>query len=85
VDSERILTKLRTRGYAMSADYAGADVVLVNTCSFSIRRRKANPRAMSGRSPKMNGVIVTGCLGGREPEMIRARLSRFSDQRRGSI
>ena len=34
VDSERILTKLRADGYAMSPDYAGADVVLVNTCGF---------------------------------------------------
>jgi hypothetical protein len=43
VDSERILTKLRSDGYAMSADYAGADVVLVNTCGFldSAKRRVA--------------------------------------------
>jgi ribosomal protein S12 methylthiotransferase len=34
VDSERILTKLRADGYAMSPDYQGADVVLVNTCGF---------------------------------------------------
>ena len=34
VDSERILTRLRADGYAMSPDYAGADVVLVNTCGF---------------------------------------------------
>ena len=34
VDSERILTKLRANGYDMSPDYAGADVVLVNTCGF---------------------------------------------------
>jgi len=34
VDSERILTKLRAEGYEMSGDYAGADVVLVNTCGF---------------------------------------------------
>ena len=34
VDSERILTRLRSDGYAMSPDYAGADVVLVNTCGF---------------------------------------------------
>jgi ribosomal protein S12 methylthiotransferase len=34
VDSERILTQLRADGYQMSADYAGADVVLVNTCGF---------------------------------------------------
>ena len=34
VDSERILTRLRADGYAMSPDYDGADVVLVNTCGF---------------------------------------------------
>jgi ribosomal protein S12 methylthiotransferase len=34
VDSERILTKLRSDGYQMSSDYAGADVVLDNTCVF---------------------------------------------------
>jgi ribosomal protein S12 methylthiotransferase len=34
VDSERILTKLRADGYGLSPDYAGADVVLVNTCGF---------------------------------------------------
>ena len=34
VDSERIMTKLRADGYDMSPDYAGADVVLVNTCGF---------------------------------------------------
>jgi ribosomal protein S12 methylthiotransferase len=34
VDSERILTRLRADGYAMSPDYAGAYVVLVNTCGF---------------------------------------------------
>ena len=34
VDSERILTRLRADGYAMSPDYADADVVLVNTCGF---------------------------------------------------
>ena len=34
VDSERILGQLRSDGYQMSADYSGADVVLVNTCGF---------------------------------------------------
>lgn len=34
VDSERIITKLRSEGYELSPDYAGADVVLVNTCGF---------------------------------------------------
>ena len=34
VDSERILTRLRAEGYAISPDYAGADAVIVNTCGF---------------------------------------------------
>ena len=34
VDSERILTRLRAEGYQISADYAGADAVIVNTCGF---------------------------------------------------
>ena len=34
VDSERILTRLKGEGYATAAEYAGADVVVVNTCGF---------------------------------------------------
>ena len=34
VDSERILTRLRAEGYALSPDYQGADLVVVNTCGF---------------------------------------------------
>ena len=34
VDSERIITRLRAEGYQISPDYAGADVVVVNTCGF---------------------------------------------------
>ena len=34
VDSERIITRLRAEGYQLAADYAGADVVVVNTCGF---------------------------------------------------
>jgi len=34
VDSERILTRLRAEGYAISPDYTGADAVVVNTCGF---------------------------------------------------
>ena len=71
VDSERILTKLRSDGYAMSADYAGADVVLVNTCGF-LDSAKAESLAAIGEAIAENGrVIVTGCLG-HEADMIRA-------------
>ena len=50
VDSERILTKLRSDGYALSPDYAGADVVLVNTCGF-LDSAKGSPRTGAGSSP----------------------------------
>ena len=72
VDSERILTKLRADGYAMSADYAGADVVLVNTCGF-LDSAKEESLAAIGEAIAENGrVIVTGCLGS-EAELIRAK------------
>ncbi|HYI46941.1 MAG TPA: 30S ribosomal protein S12 methylthiotransferase RimO [Allosphingosinicella sp.] len=72
VDSERILTKLRSDGYQMSPDYAGADVVLVNTCGF-LDSAKEESLAAIGEAIAENGrVIVTGCLG-KEAELIRAR------------
>ena len=72
VDSERILTKLRSDGYAMSPDYAGADVVLVNTCGF-LDSAKAESLAAIGEAIAENGrVIVTGCMGN-EADAIRAR------------
>ena len=69
VDSERILTRLRADGYAMSPDYAGADVVLVNTCGF-LDSAKAESLDAIGEALNENGkVIVTGCLGA-EPDYI---------------
>lgn len=72
VDSERILTRLRADGYAMSGDYAGADVVLVNTCGF-LDSAKAESLEAIGEAIAENGrVIVTGCMG-KEAELIRER------------
>ncbi len=72
VDSERILGRLRADGYAMSPDYAGADVVLVNTCGF-LDSAKAESLEAIGEAIAENGrVIVTGCMG-KEAETIRAR------------
>ena len=69
VDSERILTRLRAEGYAISPDYAGADAVIVNTCGF-LDSAKAESLEAIGEALKENGrVIVTGCLGA-EPEYI---------------
>lgn len=70
VDSERILTRLRADGYAMSPDYAGADVVLVNTCGF-LDSAKEESLAAIGEAIAENGrVIVTGCMG-EDAESIR--------------
>ncbi|MDJ0638829.1 MAG: 30S ribosomal protein S12 methylthiotransferase RimO [Paracoccaceae bacterium] len=69
VDSERILTRLRAEGYAISPDYGGADAVVVNTCGF-LDSAKAESLEAIGEALQENGrVIVTGCLGA-EPEYI---------------
>ena len=70
VDSERIITRLRSEGYSLSADYAGADVVVVNTCGF-LDSAKAESLDAIGEAISENGkVIVTGCLG-KEEALIR--------------
>ncbi|RVT85848.1 30S ribosomal protein S12 methylthiotransferase RimO [Rhodobacteraceae bacterium CCMM004] len=69
VDSERILTRLRAEGYAISPDYQGADAVIVNTCGF-LDSAKAESLDAIGEALAENGrVIVTGCLGA-EPDYI---------------
>lgn len=69
VDSERILTRLRAEGYAISPDYKGADAVIVNTCGF-LDSAKAESLEAIGEALQENGrVIVTGCLGA-DPEFI---------------
>ena len=72
VDSERILTKLRSDGYALSPDYAGADVVLVNTCGFLDSAKEESLEAIGEAIAENGRVIVTGCMGN-EAELIRAR------------
>ena len=72
VDSERILTRLRTEGYALTPAYRDADLVVVNTCGFIDAAVEESLDAI-GEALRENGkVIVTGCLGARE-EDIRAR------------
>jgi ribosomal protein S12 methylthiotransferase len=72
VDSERILTKLRADGYTMSPDYAGADVVLVNTCGFLDSAKEESLEAIGEAIAENGRVIVTGCMGN-EADVIRAR------------
>ncbi|MFY8039437.1 MAG: 30S ribosomal protein S12 methylthiotransferase RimO [Bosea sp. (in: a-proteobacteria)] len=72
VDSERIITSLRSEGYELTRTHAGADLVIVNTCGF-LDSAKAESLDNIGRALSENGkVIVTGCMGA-EPEQIRDR------------
>ncbi len=71
VDSERIMTQLRSEGYDFSSTHEGADVVIVNTCGFLDSAKEESLSAI-GDALKDNGrVIVTGCMGA-EPEQIEA-------------
>lgn len=69
VDSERILTQLRTDGYQIVPTYDDADVVVVNTCGF-IDSAKAESLEAIGEALDKNGrVIVTGCMGAQADEI----------------
>ncbi len=72
VDSERILTSLRSEGYQLSADYAGADVVVVNTCGFLDSAKEESLEAIGEAIAENGRVVVTGCLGP-EADSIRER------------
>ncbi len=75
VDSERILTQLRSEGYEVAPTYQSADVVVVNTCGFIDAAVDESLEAI-GEALEQNGrVIVTGCLGAR-PERILERHPR---------
>src|SRR5690606_23205800 len=70
VDSERILSRLRAEGYETAADYAGADLVVVNTCGFLDSARDESLEAIGEALAENGRVIVTGCLGA-EADTIR--------------
>ena len=66
VDSEQILTQLRAEGYVVAPTYAGADLVVVNTCGF-IDAAVAESLDAIGEALSENGkVSVTGCLGAKD-------------------
>ena len=66
VDSERILTQLRAEGYVTAPDYAGADLVIVNTCGFIDAAVEESLEAIGEALTENGKVIVTGCLGAKE-------------------
>jgi ribosomal protein S12 methylthiotransferase len=72
VDSERIITELKLRGYEIAPQYRDADLVVVNTCGFIDSAIDESLDAI-GEALDQNGrVVVTGCLG-MHPDRIRAR------------
>ena len=69
VDSERILTELRTDGYNIVPSYENVDLVSVNTCGFIDSAVQESLEAI-GEALEENGrVIVTGCLGAKEDQI----------------
>ncbi|AWI50333.1 30S ribosomal protein S12 methylthiotransferase RimO [Actinobacillus porcitonsillarum] len=69
VDSERILTELRSDGYNIIPSYEGADLVIVNTCGFIDSAVQESLESI-GEALEANGkVIVTGCLGAKENQI----------------
>jgi len=69
VDSERILTELRTDGYNIVPSYENVDLVIVNTCGFIDSAVQESLEAI-GEALEENGrVIVTGCLGAKEDQI----------------
>src|SRR5262249_36076016 len=67
-----IMTRLRAEGYQLSADYAGADVVVVNTCGFLNSAKQESLEAI-GEAMAQNGrVVVTGCFGVEKERILAA-------------
>ncbi|KGJ94125.1 30S ribosomal protein S12 methylthiotransferase RimO [Colwellia psychrerythraea] len=70
VDSERILTQLRTEGYDVTNNYDDAELVIVNTCGF-IDSAVQESLDTIGEALAANGkVLVTGCLGVKKDEIV---------------
>jgi ribosomal protein S12 methylthiotransferase len=72
VDSERILTQLRTEGYQISPSYDAADIVVVNTCGFIDSAVQESLDAIGEAMAENGKVIVTGCLGARKDQILAA-------------
>ena len=68
VDTERIVTELRARGYRIGTTYKDADLVIVNTCGFINEAVEESLQAISEALVENGRVIVCGCLGGKAEE-----------------
>ena len=63
VDSERIITQLRSEGYEIAPDYDGADAVVVNTCGFIDSAKQESLETIAEALEENGKVNVTGCMG----------------------
>lgn len=72
VDSERILTQLRTDGYDIVPTYNDADIVVVNTCGFIDSAKQESLDAIGEAISENGKVIVTGCLGAQADIITKA-------------
>ncbi|HOX09087.1 MAG TPA: 30S ribosomal protein S12 methylthiotransferase RimO, partial [Candidatus Omnitrophota bacterium] len=79
VDSEVILGTLKKSGYKITDSPSGADIAIVNTCSFIEDAKKESIEAildlieLKGRK-KLKGIIVAGCLPQRYGKELSAEL-----------
>ena len=72
VDSERIISKLRSEGYLISGEHADANVVVVNTCGFLDSAKKESLDAIGEAMAENGKVIVTGCFGVESERIMQA-------------
>jgi ribosomal protein S12 methylthiotransferase len=70
VDSEQILTRLRSEGYQVSSNYQDSDLVIVNTCGFIDAAVEESLDSIGEALAENGRVIVTGCLGARQDEIL---------------
>lgn len=72
VDSERIITALRSQGYEITRKHDGADAVIVNTCGFLDSAKQESLEAIGAALGENGKVIVTGCMGAQPEEITGA-------------
>jgi ribosomal protein S12 methylthiotransferase len=75
VDSERMLGKLAQRGYVLTPEADGADVVVVNTCGFIESAREESLSVIREmlalkKQGKLGSVVVAGCLAERQKDLL---------------
>jgi ribosomal protein S12 methylthiotransferase len=72
VDSERILTQLKSDGYDIVPSYDDADLVVVNTCGFIDSAKQESLDAIGEAMAENGKVLVTGCLGAQKEIITNA-------------